>query len=378
MLLTLDLARILVLDHGGNPMNLDSIKHYHPIRLEIAESMRSRREDDNVAQLQRKMLAMMSNKKMSSIQLLKDDSLAQEQSAAEGIDDDALSPWRTRVKEAIQEAKSAFLQRGQNIFDMALVSAMLNKVDVDDIVIEDTELPYDAIYMHFGSLPELEYGDGRWIDGVYVKGTGSRFVLTFVSNIPEAEIADKVPVGEMMKRVTSAVTTQIERNAQMSENVASLSFAGDPAIIASKEALAAAVRLAVNGILYLNLPKADVEYDYSERAPKDLVAKAKRVELPIDAERAENRLTSLGWVRVNFVGRAHARTAEEVRQARASGARSAVEPHWRRGHWRRVVVGVGRSGREWRLFQPTIVNPKGAAMVSRGKIHVVQPRGQGE
>lgn len=31
-------------------------------------------------------------------------------------------------------------------------------------------------------------------------------------------------------------------------------------------------------------------------------------------------------------------------------------PHWRRAHWRRVAVGVGRTGRELRLIKATLVN----------------------
>jgi hypothetical protein len=30
--------------------------------------------------------------------------------------------------------------------------------------------------------------------------------------------------------------------------------------------------------------------------------------------------------------------------------------HWRRGHWRRVAVGVGRVERDWRFIAPVLVN----------------------
>lgn len=36
-------------------------------------------------------------------------------------------------------------------------------------------------------------------------------------------------------------------------------------------------------------------------------------------------------------------------------------PHWRRGHWRRVAIGVGRLDRKWRWFRPVLVNARHVA-----------------
>jgi hypothetical protein len=38
--------------------------------------------------------------------------------------------------------------------------------------------------------------------------------------------------------------------------------------------------------------------------------------------------------------------------------RNSPRPHWRKWHWRRVVVGTERKGREWRLIPNTFVNPE--------------------
>jgi hypothetical protein len=40
------------------------------------------------------------------------------------------------------------------------------------------------------------------------------------------------------------------------------------------------------------------------------------------------------------------------------GTRTSPRPHWRKWHWRRVAVGEGRQGREWRLIPNTFVNPE--------------------
>ena len=39
-----------------------------------------------------------------------------------------------------------------------------------------------------------------------------------------------------------------------------------------------------------------------------------------------------------------------------TGSHTSPQAHWRRGHWRRVSSGVGRTKREWRWFEPTFVN----------------------
>lgn len=39
-------------------------------------------------------------------------------------------------------------------------------------------------------------------------------------------------------------------------------------------------------------------------------------------------------------------------------ARNSPRPHWRKWHWRRVAIGEGRKGREWRLISNTFVNPE--------------------
>jgi hypothetical protein len=41
----------------------------------------------------------------------------------------------------------------------------------------------------------------------------------------------------------------------------------------------------------------------------------------------------------------------------SEGTRTSPRPHWRKWHWRRVAVGEGRQGREWRLIPNTYVNP---------------------
>ena len=44
------------------------------------------------------------------------------------------------------------------------------------------------------------------------------------------------------------------------------------------------------------------------------------------------------------------------RPSSAHGTHASPQTHWRRGHWRRVAIGPGRTQRKWNWIQPTLVN----------------------
>ena len=45
-----------------------------------------------------------------------------------------------------------------------------------------------------------------------------------------------------------------------------------------------------------------------------------------------------------------------VKRPRPYGSHAAPRLHWRRGHWKRVVCGEGRSDRRWAWIEPTLIN----------------------
>jgi hypothetical protein len=351
------------------------MNHYHPIRLELVERLQQKRQDANAAQLQKRLLHMMTAGETDSLMLVEDDTFLKEQRRAERFDEGPDVEWKNQVILDIGQSRTWFNERGRNIFDMALVSEMLSHVDVDDLVLIDTPLPYPAIYMHFGQEAGLAVEDERWIEGAYVRNTmddEGPIALTFVCNHRNWRNAENVPLGETFDEVASAVSIVIGRGTTVKASIAARKPSGYPALLASP-ALSSAIRMAANGLLYINLPRPDIEFDYSADAPRALIAQALGAKGSKAAE-ARKRLDTQGYVRVNFCGRAFERATIAATAASPQAARSAAQPHWRRGHWRRVVVGQGRLGREWRLFEATMVNLHGGEPIKRGRIHVVQPR----
>jgi hypothetical protein len=346
-------------------------QRYHPIRAERVDKLSAVREGKVKGDLQRQMLEVLKSKKMSTSDMAKDTSYRTEQRKKEGFDEDGQAEWRQLISKDINASRDYFQEQGRNIYDMTLLSPMFVNVDVDDLVVEDTPLPFRAIYMHFGVGAALSFADGLWIEGAYVRESeviAEKLVFVFVCNHPDAEIVDAVPLGETYKRVTTAIAVSIDRNRDIASSISDAGVSGDPSVIACRHVVTSAIRMAVNGLLYLNLPRADIEFAYDRAAPEALVASVKS-ESKSKVDKAKRRLAQDGYIQVNFCGR---NTVAVAGQSTPSGeGRAGRTPHWRRGHWRRVVVGVGRQGREWRLFEATIVNQSSGPPVV-GRIHIVQ------
>jgi hypothetical protein len=346
---------------------------YHPIRLDLIEQLERLRRDKNAAELQAKLLTLMAASPFTPYEMKRDRSFKKTQDSEEYIEADVAEEWRKMALMELKASTNSFVERGKNIFDMTLISPMFRHVDVDEVVLSDTPLPFGSFFMYFGLGAELTFKDGHWIEGAYVRETcdpDRRLVFTFVCNHPDWERTADVRLGETFKKVTTAVTITVDPDSSVAASIRAQVPSGDPDLVSSQLVLASAVRMSVNSLLYLNLSQADVEFDYPAEAPPELVSAA-RSPNPAKADRATRSLDDQGYIKVNFCGR---RLARAIPLPATSTGGSHRQTHWRRGHWKRVAVGEGRTGREWRLIHPTIVNGIPGQGV-RGRVHVVRPSG---
>lgn len=343
---------------------------YHPTRATLIDRLRAVRENVTTGDLQRSLLSAIADGSLDSDDLVAGTDVIDRHKAEEGFDEDAKLPWRREVMDSLTSARARFGKSGRNIFDMTLISPMFSRVDVDDLEIGDTTPPYPSLYLHFGENCGLDLGNGLSIEGAYViskdiEGNDCDLEMILVCNHPGHLETDKVRLGDTFKRVTSAARCAIRREGTVAASLSTLGITGDPALLGSGNVLVQAVRMAVNGLLYLSTAKADIEYAYPEDAPESLVRKALGL-VPGETERARMALEARGYRQVNFCGR---RTIGPALARRETGS---PEPHWRRGHWRRVVYGAGRLQREWRLFPPVIVNSR-LGEPRFGRVYIVQP-----
>ncbi|MCS4089351.1 hypothetical protein [Rhizobium sp. BK176] len=353
------------------------MQHYHPIRIALVERLEAQRKEANVAALQAEMLARLSKKATTVREIKKDHSLIDRQREGEGFDAESSAQWRLDIIEELKRARSGFEQIGKNIYDISRVCPLFREVDVDDIVLDDTPLPHASLYLHFGSSAGLSLGEDLWIDGAYLRHIAEKekeLCLTFVCNHPGWKSTADVPLGQTFKRNSTAACLHISREQSIAWSIENRRFSGAPSLLEANETLVEALRMAINGLLYLNLARAELDFGYPPDAPKELVFSATNGSSDKRMSSAR-KLDNLGYIKVNFAGRSMvAYVNQHPGDDRSSGRHRAT--HWRRGHWRRVVIGEGRRNREWRLFEGTIVNGSTEPPADTGKIHIVKPVGQ--
>jgi hypothetical protein len=246
--------------------------------------------------------------------------------------------------------------RGSNYFDVAPIANLFANTDVDDVHVSDVDLPYECFYLHFGKLPALQVkGTEQFIEGVYIgelpgtEESGPGIAAIFVCNFPDWGSAADLSFETIASTHVLCGRTVLLRERSVGQ---SLSFTegldGDPRIYEDKDMCATAMRLLVNSLLYISSPKAEVDVEYGSDAPEGWVKKA----LKGDAN-ATKVLDHRPCTKIRVCGRKLMQSL-----AGTSETGKSVEPHWRKGHWRRVVVGEGRAQRRWHWFLPTVVNSK--------------------
>lgn len=315
-----------------------------------------------------------------------------------------------------------FQKHGSNIFDLApeLVT-LFKKTSVDDIIIEDINLPYETFYIHIGEeagivVPEWAQDDdlGIPIEGAYVsRSTHSvrgldegSLIIDFVPGFADGcaehgmsyslmfefhqgkdgyyQTGKKTPIIEAYKR-------QFENPFLiMSEDEWQSMQAADPSHVRPTKTLQQVrddwrpdedhllwratapelLKIVINAILFLTYEKDDVVLDYPAYTPAKLMAKAKKGDTK-EAKRSQSKLQSMGYRKVAFVGR---KTASAYRK---SLSERGVLTHWRRGHWRRQPYGTRGSGlRKLVWMKPVLVNASGDDLIPGHVYETQSPAGR--
>lgn len=245
---------------------------------------------------------------------------------------------------------------GSNYFDISPISGLFAKTDVDDVHADDIDAPYDCFYLHFGKQEALAIpGTDQFIEGAYVGSSpgsvdvDAGLAIIFVCNFPDWGNAADLDFEEIAETHALCARAALHRGRTVAENLAyTEGLDGDEIIFGNSALVASAMRMLVNSLLYISSPKAEVEVEYGDDAPEGWVKKAANGD-----KNAIKVLEHRNCTKVRVCGRQLRKSIDET----ASGDRT-VEPHWRKGHWRRVVFGEGRTERRWHWFLPTVVNSR--------------------
>lgn len=330
-------------------------------------------------------------------------------------DFDPDSEFPEALPEGTAYAIGDFKEHGSNIFDLAPeLVALFKKTSVDDIILEDINLPYETFYLHIGE--EAGIVAAEWdndddlripIEGAYVsRSTHSvrgldegSLIIDFVPGFADGcaehglsysiifdfhqgeggyyQAGKKTPIIEAYQRQFENPFLEISEREWESmqaaapsrtQSIGTLQQARDNWRPSEDHLLwrgtaPELLKIVINAILFLTSEKDDVVLDYPVYTPAKLMAKAKKGDTK-EAKRAQSKLQSMGYRKVAFVGR---KTASAYRN---SLSERSVLTHWRRGHWRRQPYGTRGSGlRKLVWMKPVLVNAASGVDLIPGHIY---------
>ena len=278
---------------------------------------------------------------------------------------------------------------GRQIFDLSSgLVQMLQHTDIRDCSFQNLQLPYPALYLHFGRQAGIKIkgleGDTEYVDGALIAHARDEKmqILRFaLACLDESGARVKRPlhylsIGEYAMRlpVHQAIDAAVDYFNDGSSPHAGewMSELWSEMRRCAADAAVAALPLIVNGLFYLENPPRPHRTALGAATPQELVAQWERT--PLSRRRKlQSKLNAEGYTLVHLVGEEIASSAEGV-----SGG--TVAPHWRRGHWREQAHGPRLSLRKRILIKPMLVNGREVADPLQVPGHVYKPsadEGQG-
>lgn len=305
---------------------------------------------------------------------------------------------------------AAFHKSGRNIFHFQpALTNLLRRTEVDDVILDNIHLPYEAFYLGFGQQADLDlWEQGYLVDGAYVSRahvdttdliqillttvrtdldyTGKlNFVLCpdryyyFPLHLTEPGITVKTAIDRSIaehrpfepKEVpdTSGEYSFLGRTVSVTDRgklsqieVAENNKEGFPVFLES-------IKLIVNGLCYLSSQHREVATRFPDDTPKALLEKLARATNPKEASRTTSKLASMGYTTIHFCGDAIQREYDSLPIGRE------IPSHWRRGHWRNQACGELHSEHKLIWIKPTLVRKDKGEPLS-GHIYSVDEKSQ--
>lgn len=291
----------------------------------------------------------------------------------------------------------------RQIFEFApALTDALRHTDLDEVRWGNLNLPHQHFYLAFPSENNPRFvaaGIEYQVDGAYVWSaypTRKNLVLVQITAQPvstsieslvaqdlrfdampaltfELEVSDDATAAQaVVAAVTGAHSYAAQLDGKTDKSVRALggnvetpsrAFRDRADVFAS--VLPEVMPLILNCIFYVTQRPEDATERMPAGAPERLVCQALSG-TPNERAGAEQVLADCGFAKVRFV--CNTAVEEGARVHRLTGR--TLPTHWRRGHWRRVAHGEGRSLRTWRFFPPVLVNAE-AGNLEHGTIHAV-------
>lgn len=278
-----------------------------------------------------------------------------------------------------------FFSSNRMIYDFhkSLTSALL-ETDIDKINLDNIPKPHEHFYLHFGNYswpdgypPELEgvyvsfrsnleEGKSMYFDPVF----NHQFATPLHVNTERESISGNFEI--FFSDVTEGIEEYLARSSEeiSFENSTLVSPDGPPIFEVFNEVCkrdpgnpkqnALVAKIAINCMLYLAAVPDDVEHEWEDRAPANLVELSLRGEKEGTRKTAERTLANQHYLKVRIVGRAFSRSHDSININTHKKA-----THVRKGHFRNQAYGP-----EWTMHRiifiaPKVINPGSGEMPGR-------------
>ena len=279
---------------------------------------------------------------------------------------------------------------------------MLSHTDIGDIPVGEIKLPYVCQYLYFGAQQQLEIEPGWFVDGAYVESRGApgEIKITLTARPSNEELLDRwylepepcysqsfsakhsnIGLSEALESVLTDRLDQLFEKEARAENeevfnevkeILAKDGLGEVAnkikdvsgITAKSEidstnrrypVFLKALRLIINGLLYVTAYPKDIETKWPESAPIHLREKVIHGNGK-EREKARSKLIELGYSAVHLCGKSLDLQNQDSQDASSTNGHKSL--HWRRGHWRNQPYGPGRTKFKLRWIMPMRVGGK--------------------
>lgn len=297
-----------------------------------------------------------------------------------------------------------FAQAGRQIMDFPpALCEMLSHTDIGNIPVGVIRLPYVCQYLYFGMQKQLELEPGWFVDGAYIESRGEpgEFKIVMTTKPPSVDVydlwyltsepyypqsfdrvhreTDLATALEEILRERLAVLFGVEERAETGADAVQqvkvqLADEGLAEIVlnvtdvSGKMALAEiddinrrnpvfieALKLIINGLLYITAYPEDIKTTWSDEAPFEVRQNALHGNTN-EKKKANSKLEEMGYSAVHLCGQSfNLHNPNMPPQPSGDGHKSL---HWRRGHWRNQRFGEGRTQQRLRWIMPMLVGGK--------------------
>lgn len=297
---------------------------------------------------------------------------------------DGPGPWQAETSNL--QTFAAFCHANRIVFDLhsTLSNALLN-TDIAEIPCIAFSMPYESVYVHFGSGSGLE-DQGKEIEGAFITlysfqsmrrllvDLVPRDTFTFrefwIMRMGEQLISVNIQLSDhmtMIEALHNSIAGTIKQNqeimaaAEKAEHeifethgeIVKVPWRGER-LAEYQPLLERALMLVVNAMFYLAAVPEDSCEDWEADTPSTL---RELIDSPkLGAKRTgEATAETRGYIKVNYVGRKFALSqASASIDDQANGMK--LSPHMRRGHFRHQRHGIGNLQIKLIFIAPVVVN----------------------